>query len=573
MKFKNLHIQNFRNFEDINISIGNSNIIFGVNDIGKTNLLCALRFLLDRRYRINGCMDSDFYKKDTSKNIIITLMLDIGDEKDDDKKIYSRISGLLKTGEKDFYIQLKSKYNDEHLIGEIEMYWGSSEETLEEMPGTQQSFELDKIFNVIYINSSIEMENIFKRYIRHLFNNEKTVTNDEEKKLKYGIKNLNKQISEIKSIGEFENNISNEYKRYNDEKLNIKIKSEIEIDNIYSKLIPYISGEDNISYPTSGDGRKKILEYALLSLESREMEECKINVFLVEEIENHLHRSMQISLSYQIFEDKLFKYIFITTHSSQIVSRMDKVNLIKLCLKDKPIGKSYYYQVPRDYKKFKSKLNENLSEAIFAEKVLLVEGPSESILFKRVLETVSPKYECAGRYILQVDGINFKDYYKVLDKLGIEVIVKTDNDLKFNEKDKNINLLGINRCLKLLGKRKIKNRKSQKVKTKEDYDNEKIYLQKQYFAEFEDKIKSYGSIKGKNIYLSQVDLENDLYQVIPEEMDEFIKTQNTNKNSVDYLQQAKLINMIGLCKTLTDDSCRKIYKSDLFECIRKLVEN
>lgn len=573
MKFKNLHIQNFRNFEDINISIGNSNIIFGVNDIGKTNLLCALRFLLDRRYRINGCMDSDFYKKDTSRNIIITLMLDIGDEKDDDKKIYSRISGLLKTGEKDFYIQLKSKYNDEHLIGEIEMYWGSSEETLEEMPGTQQSFELDKVFNVIYINSSIEMENIFKRYIRHLFNNEKTVTNDEEKKLKYGIKNLNKQISEIKSIGEFENNISNEYKRYNDEKLNIKIKSEIEIDNIYSKLIPYISGEDNISYPTSGDGRKKILEYALLSLESREMEECKINVFLVEEIENHLHRSMQISLSYQIFEDKLFKYIFITTHSSQIVSRMDKVNLIKLCLKDKPIGKSYYYQVPRDYKKFKSKLNENLSEAIFAEKVLLVEGPSESILFKRVLETVSPKYECAGRYILQVDGINFKDYYKVLDKLGIEVIVKTDNDLKFNEKDKNINLLGINRCLKLLGKRKIKNRKSQKVKTKEDYDNEKIYLQKQYFAEFEDKIKSYGSIKGKNIYLSQVDLENDLYQVIPEEMDEFIKTQNTNKNSVDYLQQAKLINMIGLCKTLTDDSCRKIYKSDLFECIRKLVEN
>lgn len=573
MKFKNLHIQNFRNFEDINISIGNSNIIFGVNDIGKTNLLCALRFLLDRRYRINGCMDSDFYKKDTSRNIIITLMLDIGDEKDDDKKIYSRISGLLKTGEKDFYIQLKSKYNDEHLIGEIEMYWGSSEETLEEMPGTQQSFELDKVFNVIYINSSIEMENIFKRYIRHLFNNEKTVTNDEEKKLKYGIKNLNKQISEIKSIGEFENNISNEYKRYNDEKLNIKIKSEIEIDNIYSKLIPYISGEDNISYPTSGDGRKKILEYALLSLESREMEECKINVFLVEEIENHLHRSMQISLSYQIFEDKLFKYIFITTHSSQIVSRMDKVNLIKLCLKDKPIGKSYYYQVPRDYKKFKSKLNENLSEAIFAEKVLLVEGPSESILFKRVLETVSPKYECAGRYILQVDGINFKDYYKVLDKLGIEVIVKTDNDLKFNEKDKNINLLGINRCLKLLGKRKIKNRKSQKVKTKEDYDNEKIYLQKQYFAEFEDKIKSYGSIKGKNIYLSQVDLENDLYQVIPEQMDEFIKTQNTNKNPVNYLQQAKLINMIGLCKTLTDDACRKIYKSDLFECIRKLVEN
>lgn len=278
---------------------------------------------------------------------------------------------------------------------------------------------------------------------------------------------------------------------------------------------------------------------------------------------------MQISLSYQIFEDSLFKYLFMTTHSSQIVSRMDNVNLIKLFLQDKPIGKSCYYKVPLEYQELKSKLNENLSEAIFAEKVLLIEGPSESILFKRILETVDHKYECNGKYILQVDGINFREYYKILDCLGITTIVKTDNDLKFNKTDQNINLLGINRCLSLTGESVIENRNVKGVKTKEEYEKRKIALQKYYFDKFNNEIKIF---KEKNIFLSEVDLENDLYEVVPDTLDKFITSQNTSKNAVDYLQQAKLINMIEFCKTLTEDDCSEIYNSSLFECLKRLVE-
>ncbi|HEY8889343.1 MAG TPA: AAA family ATPase [Clostridium sp.] len=571
MKFKNLHIQNFRNFEDVTIGIANFNIIFGVNDIGKTNLLYAIRFMLDRKHRICGCLDSDYYKKDTLKPIIITLILDIEDEEDNDnKKIFNKIKGVLMTGEKELCIELRSDYNDEHLIGEIEMRWGSTLETLETMPRTQQSFEVDKIFNVIYIDSSIQMENVFNRYTKYLFRNEKTVTKEEKDSLIESITDLNKHISEIKSIIEFEGNISTEYKKYRNENINIKIKSEVEMDNIYSKLVPYMTNGDDITYPTSGDGRKKIIEYSILSLESRELEDHKINIFLIEEIENHLHRSMQISLSYQIFEDNLFKYLFMTTHSSQIVSRMDNVNLIKLSLKDKIIGKSYYYKVPPEYKELKSKLNENLSEAIFADNVLLIEGPSESIIFKRILETVNHKYECNGNYILQVDGINFKEYYKILDCLGIKIIVKTDNDLKFNNTDLNINLLGINRCLTLIKNDKVKNIKFKNITTKEEYENKKIKLQEYCFKKlFADKVNIF---KENNIFLSQVDLENDLYEVIPKALDKFISTQNTSKCAIDYLQQAKLINMIELCKNLTAEDCKTIFNSSLFECLKRLVE-
>ena len=39
MEFKTIKLVNFRNFEKIEIDIGNKNIFFGLNDVGKTNFL------------------------------------------------------------------------------------------------------------------------------------------------------------------------------------------------------------------------------------------------------------------------------------------------------------------------------------------------------------------------------------------------------------------------------------------------------------------------------------------------------------------------------------------------------
>jgi len=75
-------------------------------------------------------------------------------------------------------------------------------------------------------------------------------------------------------------------------------------------------------------------------------------------------------------------------------------------------------------------LNRCLSEAIFANKVLLVEGPSEYMLFSKVLSVVHPFYEVDGIYILPVDGVGFETYFSILDELEIFNVVKTDNDLR-----------------------------------------------------------------------------------------------------------------------------------------------
>ena len=63
MEFKSLQVKNFRSFESISINLSNKNIFFGLNDVGKTNLLTALRFVFDRDTRRNDFIDSDVILK------------------------------------------------------------------------------------------------------------------------------------------------------------------------------------------------------------------------------------------------------------------------------------------------------------------------------------------------------------------------------------------------------------------------------------------------------------------------------------------------------------------------------
>ncbi|NFG66517.1 DUF2813 domain-containing protein [Clostridium botulinum] len=568
LRFNKINIENFRNFLKLELDLRNKNVIFGLNDIGKTNFLCAIRFLLDRDFRKNGFVDSDYFQKDITKIIEITLEIDISQENDDDKKIFTYMKGAVSSSTKVVYIQLKASYSKESLLGQPMLYWGDDLSNLEDIPSTQSYYEIDRLFNVIYIDSSIQLENVFKKYISGSFRDENSLTEVEREKIIGNINSLNNSISELSNVRKIQSDMLNEYNNYRTEKgLSIAIRSEIEVDNISSKLTPYICYNSEKTYPTSGDGRRKILEYTLLSLKNKSLEDKKINIFLIEELENHLHRSMQLSLSHQLFSNILFKYMFLTTHSSLLVSQMDDVNLIKLFKYDNTDGKSYYYKVPKLYNNMKKKLNQRLADAIYADTVLLVEGPSERILFETILEYKCNEYEALGGYILEVDGINFVEYYNILKPLGINVIIKTDNDLKLNEKKREYNLLGLNRCLPLIRKQKLKNVSIDSCN--EFKENKKIIQERIY-----DKIqKSKCELLRKNyIYLSRVDLENDLYNIIPDKMEKLVTKNNSSKEPVDYLQSSKMINMIELCNLLTNSDLDKIFKDDLFTCIKELYE-
>lgn len=574
MKFVKLEVSNYRNFENIVLDLSNKNVIFGLNDIGKSNLLSVFRLLFDRKYRANNCIESDYHNKNTEKDIEILLEIELEKDKPtiDDEIVISKIGqcGILSSEKNNLYIKLIAKFDLSLQAGEPKMFWGEDKNDLSEMQTIFNGYQIDKVFSAVYIKDITENNALFKKNIGKLINNELNGKEDINA-IKEEMLDINDKIGNLPSVKDLQRNLSKNYNSIKDEKIEICIRSEVGINNLYANLNTYIKKEEQDNfYPTSGDGRKKLLEYALYtSIAESEQENGnhKIYIYLIEEPENHLHESMQLYLSDQIFNNMKFSYFFLTTHSPSMLYEMDdNTNLVRLYSKDKVECNTFLYSVPNEYKDLKRELNRNLANALFYEKVLLVEGPSEELLFKKVIENINVQYQINGNYILQTNGIKFRPYIKVLECLGIQYVVRTDNDLKIDSKyketdEKRYILLGINRCRNIITTHE-KNLKvlDYKVKNKLE-DSDKIITKKELYNKYKREIILFNK---QNIYLSKVDLENDLDEVIHSEMCTYLDTDNP----VDYLQDKKMINMIELVKKLTKEDCEKIYNSEQFYCVK-----
>ena len=246
------------------------------------------------------------------------------------------------------------------------------------------------------------------------------------------------------------------------------------------------------------------------------------------------------------------RYVFVTTHSPFVLYEMDNVNLVRIYSDRKINGISTVYKVPENYEKARKMLNRCLSEAIFANKVLLVEGPSEYMLFSKVLAIVHPFYEADGTYILPVDGIGFQMYISILDELEIFNAIRTDNDLRAVKGKGTYSVLGFSRCNKYIGK--------ELLPTEQIQENSIAAKRALYNANIKtlDKIRSEYSI-----FLSKVDLENDLDEV----MHDRLLTLLGETSPVDYLQDSKHYHMVKLIEKLSDTDCRTIYNHYNFACL------
>ena len=359
MELKKLTVKNFRNFNEIQVELTNQNVIFGMNDVGKTNLLYALRFLLDRQIRKDGFKDSDFFQKNTDLTIEITLELSLTDRttNSDTQHLISRVKGSRKKQELEkFYIQVKGSYDEAEYFGIPNLFWGSVLDDLEPIPQAGLFSDLDKLFKIVYIDPAIDLESTFSKNRKKLFDQRKldepdiTLSNE----IKKMTEDMNKLIGDMKVIQEFQETLTSEYKTLKTEEIKIEMKSEMAINGYFSDLIPYIKrNNDERHYPTSGDGRKKILAYSLLNHLTKEYESNKIVIYLIEEPENSLHRSMQIALSKQLFENKVYGYFFLSTHSPELLYEVDNASLIRVFSEERIQCASHIYKVDEEYVKIK----------------------------------------------------------------------------------------------------------------------------------------------------------------------------------------------------------------------------
>ena len=563
MEFSEIEIKNFRNFENIKINLKNKNIFFGLNDVGKTNFLYAFRYILDKNIRKLNLQDSDFYQKNLEIPIEITLKINLGKENNSDtQKLRAKIKGNILSTDEAIYIKLIAKYDKNEMLAIPKLYWGGNIENLKEMNMKSYFYEIDNVVNLFYIDSYIDLYTLFKKNINKLIrNNQEENDNEKIKTIDSLLNELNSKISSLSGVKGFEDKITPEFSKFKNEKeLSVSIKSEIAIKGLYSNMIPYIKYEnENQLYPTSGEGRKKLLGYTIYDILADDSKDEKINIFLIEEPENHLHKSLQMMLSKLLFTEKKYNYLFLTTHSPYILYEMDNINLVRIYNDNKINSKSMFYEIPKEYKTKKELLNKDISEAIFMDRVLLVEGISELKLFQRILSEIKPYYEIKGGYVLLVRGISFEMYYDILKGLYIKVIIKTDNDLRRNDSDGKFSVLGLSR----VNKYSKKNNSILKLPTNR-IDENSVESKKELYNEHKKLLEQIQKESG--IYLSKVDLENDLDEVIHNKLVEYLK----REDPVEYLQKSKDFNMVELIEKLTKEDCELIYEHPNFSCLKEV---
>ncbi|SES43058.1 putative ATP-dependent endonuclease of the OLD family [Butyrivibrio fibrisolvens] len=565
MEFKSISINNFRNFEEVTVDLSNKNIFFGMNDVGKTNFLYALRYVFDKEVRKNELLDSDFYQKNTAEPIDIVVAIDISDVADSDsQKLRARVKGNITSGDNIVYIKLHAVYNPSELIAVPEMYWGGDLNNLGEMKAKSTYFELDYVFNPIYIDAYVDLNTLFRKNSNQLIVSQDETDEDTITEIEGKIRDLNETIGSLSGVKAFEDNVTPEYKKFKNEDIEVSVKSEIAIKGLYSNIVPYIkkNGED-LLYPTAGEGRKKLLVYSIYDLlAGTDQNAKKINIFLIEEPENHLHRSMQMAISRVLFGEDNYKYLFVTTHSPLILTEMDNVNLVRVFNEGRLDTRGVFYKVPDEYKQRKKMLNRGLSEAIFAKKVLLVEGPSENVLFTKVLSEIKPDYEVDGVFILPVNGIAFRAYKEILEALDIKTIIKTDNDLRKTNISGQYSVLGFLRVNGYVTGTKlpvanIPASGSGDINAKRDlYDRNRILL---------DQIR-----EEDGIFLSHCGLEEDLDELLHDEMVVYLP--DSNGNPINYLQDSKNYHMVELVDKLSIEDCQAIYDDYNFACLKEVME-
>lgn len=558
MHISMLEIENFRG---LNIKLSNVKdvvTIIGQNDSGKSNICQALLKVLDYNKRKIPFQESDSTLSNRA-DITITIKFDINSLDNDQLAILHEVIHE-EGGEKYLFVKLISKYNSDVLLYEDQLLIGDLEQDFKEYNISRQN-PVDKVLSVIYINpiydTKLETKHFFEyNEAKQIENNNKLSNRVEEAitQLKDTVQNeeaLSEMLKDINDLGTFEKMF---------EGVTFEINPNIHVDNIYKSLEISALDSDGHSINNIGDGKNKIFS---MLLKEKTYNDDRKKIIIVEEPENHLYVLLQ-----KFYVDSMLSFepcqMIITTHSPHVVD-FEKTNQIFKIKKyyDHIEGalkrKIYPYNIDNnEFKKYGYLINVEIAEMMYYDKVILVEGESEKYFYSLLLSKDQKfrDYIFTKKIgIFSVNGIAFEKTKELLESLGINVYIKTDNDI-FKKSNGNYFYAGITRSIKYLdekSKKELEQILNLNLKDQKNFECEKGEKE---ISVIENHVNDICRIFKRNkIIFSKHHrgFEKDFLDYIKYDKDDYEKV-------MDNLKSAKLINLHEFIETNAIDIC--INKND-----------